>query len=181
MTPALLPSFWETGRLFLRDATLEDVPVLLDAFNACSYVEAWDKTFAVIPAEVLIELVQKSLNPNPPDHIFKLQPISLKETHEILGYFHVYHANPHPAVVFVSMFVIHPRHQKHQYGQEVVEGLAQQCKKLGYREIWLEVFLKNWPALRFWIQQGFNHINMFDGDKVYGPDKYASLELVRPL
>ena len=46
MNITMLPAFWETKRLTIRDADLEEAEFLHLIFNACSYVEPWDETFA---------------------------------------------------------------------------------------------------------------------------------------
>jgi ribosomal protein S18 acetylase RimI-like enzyme len=62
------------------------------------------------------------------------------------------------------MFVLHPDWQGKHLGREVVEGLAEQLRALEYSAIWLRVYLKNWPALRFWITNGFTNILAYEGD-----------------
>ena len=43
----VLPETWETDRLMIRDARMEDVPHLRNVFNACSYVGEWDNSFYI--------------------------------------------------------------------------------------------------------------------------------------
>jgi len=68
-----------------------------------------------------------------------------------------------------------------RYGQEVAAGLIRQLAELGYAAVWLEVYLKNWPALRFWLQQGFNKIIEYDGDKQFSESAQATLVLAKQL
>lgn len=182
ITLALLPSRWETERLVMQDGQLDQAPRLTAIFNACSYVGPWDETFQVVPEAEVAQLVTKSLSQADSDRIFKLQAIRHKESPELLGYFHLYHGfRQHPEVVYISMFVIHPDAQGHKYGQEVVTGLSRQLQQLDYRAIHLNVFLKNWPALRFWIGQGFTTILDYRGAPRHTEESYADLLLEKRL
>ena len=60
----VLPESWGTERLFVRDATMGDVPHLRNVFNACSYVGEWDSTFYEETEEAFVHLVSKSLGLN---------------------------------------------------------------------------------------------------------------------
>lgn len=174
-----LPTSWHTERLHVTDGTLNDVPQLMHIFNACSHVEPWDPTFKVYPEEEFTGLVTKSVNDGVGNGRFQLQTI--RQANQIIGYFHCYHNNPHPNTLFISMFVLHPDHQKGGCGTELVAGLAQQAKAASHHAIWLEVFLKNWPALRFWIKSGFTTIIDIDGAPHHDATAHASLVLAKTL
>jgi len=45
----------------------------------------------------------------------------------------------------------------------------------------LEVYLRNWPALRFWTNAGFTTIVAYEGDREPGEGRVARLMLARPL
>ncbi len=174
----MLPAFWETKRLTIRDADLEEAELLHLIFNACSYVEPWDETFAPTDIQDAEELVRRSVQG---EDAFKLQTIR-NRTEELLGYFHLRHGFPKPEVVWLSMAVIHPAHQRKGIGIEVFEGVIRELRRLGhYQSIWLRVYLKNWPALRFWLKLGFRTIVEYRGDEVFSKDGHASLILERPL
>lgn len=53
--------------------------------------------------------------------------------------------------------------------------------KIEYKEIRINVALKNWSALRFWHKTGFDKINGVFGDKEYSEQSYSSIELVKYL
>jgi ribosomal protein S18 acetylase RimI-like enzyme len=104
------------------------------------------------------------------------------ESSPIVGYFHLYHGMPKPEVVFISMCVIDPVHQKRRYGSELIEGLVRELRAIGgYEAIWLNVYLKNWPALHHWIGSGFTTIREWRGDTTHTPEGHASLILERKL
>ena len=174
-----LPSIWQTNRLTIHDGTLADVPQLMAIFNACSHVEPWDPTFKVYPEEEFAGLVTKSVGDGMGNGRFQLQTI--RQADQTIGYFHCYHNNPHPNTLFISMFVLHPDHQKGGCGTELVAGLAQQAKAASHQAIWLEVFLKNWPALRFWIKSGFTTIIDMDGASHHDTTSHASIVIAKSL
>lgn len=177
----LLPVHWETNRLDIADATIAEVPRLHAIFSSCEFVEPWDETFHPVPQEEILELVNQSLADDPAYHYFKLQSLREKETGQIVGYFHLHHGRPQASVCWVSMFVLHKNHQSQGYGREAIGGLARRVRELEYQAIWLRVYLKNWPALRFWVSQDFRSILKVDGDQQYSPAGYASLVLERRL
>ena len=178
MKTVMLPPSWKTKRLTIGDVKLAEAESVRDIFNACSYVEPWDETFAPTDIETTEKLVRKSVRAQ---DAFKLQTIR-NQAGELIGYFHLYHAFPKPDVVWVSMAVIHPDHQRNGIATEVFEGVIKALAGIGaYRAVWLRVYLKNWPALRAWIKLGFRTIVEYRGDEMFSKDGHASLILERTL
>ena len=174
----MLPASWETTRLTISDGNLEEAKILRQIFSACSYVEPWDETFAPTDIQSSEELIRKSLRG---ENAFRLQTIRNRPG-EVIGYFHLRHGFPKPEVVWVSMAVIHPDHQRNGIGTEVFEGVIRELRSLGnYQSIWLRVYLKNWPALRTWLKLGFRTIVEYRGDEVFIKEGHASLILERQL
>lgn len=179
-----LPAQWSSDRLSVSDSTLVDAGRLTAIFNACSYAELWDPTFHLIEEDELRGLIKRSLSTAEADRYFRLQAIRVTGQDDPIGYFHLSHWSPRlpqTNTAFISMFVIDPAHQRQGYAQEIVAGLAECLAQLGYSAIWLEVYLKNWPALRFWIQQGFTHIIEYEGARTHSEAAHASLILERRL
>lgn len=174
-----LPAAWETERLEVRNSAPEESEELWALFNACSYAGVWDETFRPEKKDVIAELISKSQTGE--DH-FRMQTVRLKETAALVGYFHVRHGFPQPHVVWISMLVVHPQHQRQGFGPEIMEALAQQVAHLQtYQSLWLRVYLKNLPALRSWIRAGFRTILEYRGDKVFSEDGHASIILERRI
>jgi diamine N-acetyltransferase len=178
-----LPSQWFRERLRIRTAGLADVPALRSIYNACRHLEPLDPTFSEASEEAIRDLVSRSLAcAEDASGPFHLQSIHLQAGAEPLGYFHLSYSQPHPETVWISMFVLHPMHQRSGYGAEAVRGLLAELRSMGmYRAVWLRVYLKNWAALRFWIRTGFTEIVQYDGASVPGPDAVASLVLAHRL
>ena len=156
------------------------LPTTTAIFNACTYVQPWDPTFHPVELPEIGKLVKRSLAGD--EHAnFRLQALRPRDEGEPFGYFHLFHGAPQPDVCWISIFVIHPDYQGQHLAQEVINGLAYHLSQAGYRAIWLEVYLRNWPALRFWTIMGFTTIVGYEGDKQPGEGKQARLMLERPL
>lgn len=179
----VLPSNWSTKNLLIENTTLNEVTKLLEIFNACSYVEKWDKTFKPESEETFIKMISKNLTQvEGTNKIFQIQSFHLKENSEVVGYFHLHYGVKASDIVMISMFVIHPKYQGKHFGTEIIIELIKQIKKLGtYNSILVEAYLKNWPALQFWINVGFKTIIDYVGDKSYAEDTSASLILEKKI
>ncbi len=176
-----LPQRWDTARYQIADSTPADVPLLTAVFNSCAYVEPWDPTFRPVAEAELAGLVAQSLADEGDARVFRLQAIRPRGGDDPVGYFHLWHRRPQPDQVGISMFVIDAGHRGHGAGEEVVEALAARLAGLGYRAMRLEVYLKNWPALRFWIARRFTTIDGYEGDRAHDAASHASLRLARRL
>ena len=178
--PRQLPAAWTTHRLDVRDATPADADALTAIFNACAYVEPWDPTFRPVDRAELDRVIKRSLDGD--EHAdFRLQVLRPRPDGAPLGYFHLFHGAPQPDVCWISMFVLLPDYQGQKLAGEAVDGLAERLAQAGYRAIWLHVYLRNWPALRFWTQHGFTTILTYDGDKAMTEGAQARLRLERLL
>ena len=179
-----LPVLWTTERLIIRDSGPEEIDDLRDIFNANSHIGPWDPTFTVIASDEIRRLVEQSEARHQPNgENFQMQTIFIQESSERMGYFHIYHGEPkQPRLVFISMLTIRPECQKHGYGREVIEGVVDTCRQMGDRDvIGVRVYLKNWPALRFWTGMGFKEIERIDGDKTLSEPAQASVVLLNRL
>jgi ribosomal protein S18 acetylase RimI-like enzyme len=175
---------WFTEHVHIKDCSIQDVSLLTEIFNSCNYIEPFDPTFSIVDENEIKLLVEKSLSETDENKGFRLQCLEVIDSKKIIGYFHLQHYSPRlpqPATAFISMFVIHPEFQGKRFAQEVVEGLSKQLADYGYIAIWLAVYLKNWPAIRFWLQQGFNKIIEYDGAKQFSETDQASLTLEKRL
>ena len=93
-----------------------------------------------------------------------------------------YHGFPDTPTLWIAILAIHTDYQGKKFGQEVVLGLMEEARKLSnYTRLGLTVGIKNWPALRFWINNGFTEIIKLNGDKVYGEKAFADLWLAQDI
>jgi len=183
-----LPTLWTTDRLIVRDSILDEAERLCDVFNANQHIAPWDPTFKPINTAEIERLITKSNSREEPGHEnFQMQTVFEHEAGQIIGYFHCYHGvakdgTRHDDISFISMFVLDPKWQQHGYGGEIVENLIDLSRTLDDRScLGVRVYLKNWPALRFWTRQNFRHIERMDGDREHGPEAHASFVLFNKL
>jgi ribosomal protein S18 acetylase RimI-like enzyme len=162
-----LPHRGHTVRLSIGTATPEEGPELHAAHLACSHLASVDPTFNAVPEAEIGGLVRRSLaSDGASPEQFRMQSVRLVETGEILGYFHLSLPHPVERTAWISMFVLHPAHQRKGYGREAVRYLLQELKRAdGCDEVWLRVYLKNLQALRFWIREGFTRIVKLDAEE----------------
>jgi len=111
-----------------------------------------------------------------------MQSIKIKNhDKKLIGIICIYHGYPKDNNIYITSMCIKIDYKMKGFGREIIEHLINELEILGYKEIKINVSLKNWPALRFWINQGFNSINGMHGDKIYSEKTFASLELTRIL
>jgi len=160
---ALLPDEWTTERCIVRNGTEQDIDAMHGVVVSCSHLVSVDPTFAPPDREIFEDFVRRSNATSARSaDLFRIQPIRTKKGNHIAGYLHVCHAFPHPHTVWISFFVINREMQGMGYGREVVTGLKRELLALNdYSAIWLDVFLENTSALRFWIDMGFRSIDKY--------------------
>jgi diamine N-acetyltransferase len=102
-------------------------------------------------------------------------------SNELIGFLSIYHGYPQVDSAYVVFLYICTAQQGQGFGKEAETKLSNELKKLGYKEVRANVAVKNWPAIRFWTNAGFNGISGIYGDKVHSESTYANLELFKTL
>ncbi len=183
----MLPAAWNTERLLLRNVAAGDSTRLHAIFNANAHIGAWDPTFQpVLQAEMDGVVADSLAGRNARGHAFQMQAICWgadgEQPGEVIGYFHWVLGAPKPDLIWISLMVIDPAVQNRRCGSEALAGLGRQLRNLQtYRAAWVEVWLKNWPALRLWTKAGFDRIVKIGGDPVLTADGNASVVLEQLL
>jgi len=183
----MLPEQWTTDRLLMRDVMDADSKRLLAIFNANAHIGAWDPTFQPVPQAEMDGVVADSLaGRNARGYAFQMQAICWGPAGEhpgaVIGYYHLIFGAPKPHLIWISLMVFDPAVQNRRCGSEMLAGLGQQLRALAvYRAVWVEVWLKNWPALRLWTKAGFDRIIKIGGDPVLTPDGNANVVLEQEL
>jgi RimJ/RimL family protein N-acetyltransferase len=192
MTINLIANQWETQHLVVKDCGAADVPELDQIQTACRYMEAWsgwnepehfERSEAERPEQsTLAFITEGELPPNGSKEFWRAQSLRLSDTGQMIGFLAIYHHGyPTADFVWINYLLIHPDFQGKGYGQELVCGLCDQVKSLGYTRMRTLVDLKNWPALRFWSQAGFDKIIQYLGDKIISEKTFAHLILEKTL
>lgn len=177
-----IPSKWGTQNLLLEDATQVEVAELQAVYDNCSYIGDWTGADGGGENYMQEEFDKRHLPPEGVSELHRLQSIKLKADGEIIGYAVLYHGFPDEKTLWIAILAIHTDHQGKQFGKEFTEGLIAETKKLqGYNRLGLTVGIKNWPALRFWINNGFTNVLKLNGDKVHSEKTFADLWLTQDL
>ena len=90
------------------------------------------------------------------------------ETNEPIGWIHYCTEFDNKPLVFVRELFIRKEYQRRGYGTAVLGHFLGVWKSERMEKAILDVDLKNWTAIRFLVQHGFNQI-----DKVIGNDEYS--------
>ncbi len=179
-----IPHEWATAHLTVRDSTLDDVPALQRIYDAVPDVREWMGAAEGGEPEPTMHsaLTEGALPPDGSPERFRLQSIRLADTGQVIGFLGVYHGFPEEDVFWVTVLAFDPAFQYMGYGQELVRGLDTTVKQLGtYTRMRLFASLKNWTALRFWTQAGFDRVVVIAGDKVYSDEADAHVMLEHAL
>lgn len=176
-----MPSVWKTKDLVIRDAIEEELPALEKIAIDCGYIEQWTG-LKYEKGDMLKEFRGQVLPPNGKKERNRTQTIASKKTNKPVGYVIFYHGYPKKDVMWIGALMISPKHQGKKYGQQLVTQFAKEAKKLrGFSSIGIGVAVKNWPAMRFWIANGFTRIIKIKGDKTHAEKAFADLHLLKNI
>ncbi|SFJ16751.1 GNAT family N-acetyltransferase [Thermoflavimicrobium dichotomicum] len=179
----LIPDYWETRRLYIRDAIMDqDLEYLQSLYDKSAYIGKWDNHRRNVEDQYIFRcLTEGDLPPNGRKELFKVQPIFHKESNEMMGLIFLYHGYPSPDILWIAFFFISQEYQAQKYGQEVIQQLFHGARGANYTKVRLGVALKNWPALRFWTRLGFNRIIGVFGDPIHSEYTFSSVVLEASL
>lgn len=159
-------------RLVLTNATIEDAPALLPAFNGDEQFNQWsghapDLTIAQVHADMLETLKQ------PGGVVWRL----VDRTEALVGVAKTA-LLPSPDTAWIDLLIIRRAFQGRGYGSEAATLLETHLfSSAEIRQIGLAVLIQNTPAMAFWEKRGYvRGIRYLDNE---GDDVYAYL-LPRP-
>ncbi|OWR27269.1 GNAT family N-acetyltransferase [Saccharibacillus sp. O23] len=176
----LISDKWNSQRLTMTDLKEDEIPEVQDLYETSRYMNQWDGEI-YNPEHIKDCFFKGNLPPNGKLENYKIQTIRNQEDQQIIGILSVYHGFPSTDAVYLEFLYIDKTIQKQGFGQEVVNRFAEVTAALGYTEIRINVALKNWPALKFWIKSGFNQASGVYGDRECSETTYANLELIKAL
>jgi diamine N-acetyltransferase len=176
-----LPSKWETEHLVIMDSEKSELPELQAVFDNCAYIGDWTGMEAEDEGNYMEgELEHKHVPEGRSAEYHKVQSIRSKEDGKMVGYFIFYHGYPDDKTLWLSVMAVHTEYQGKRLGQEAIDGLTGEAKKLGgYERLALTVGIKNWPAIRFWVNNGFTEIIKINGDKIHSEKTFADIWLAK--
>ncbi|HZG87727.1 GNAT family N-acetyltransferase [Paenibacillus sp.] len=178
----LLPARWETERCEVASFDADDAAArqaLQALYEKSSYMAAWDGR--VVEPDYIDRIAEGrgEVPPGGSQDRLLLQRIARKDDPERrpIGLLELYHGYPHERSLYIGFLFIDPVEQGNGCGREIASRCRELALGLGYEEARVAVALKNWPALRFWIRNGYRHATKTAGDRLFGEDAYAVLEL----
>lgn len=176
----LIPSKWNTSSFVIENLEQSEIGIVQELYKSSSNIGKWDGN------EYNAAYIDTAFHSGilPPggirDH-FQIQTIRDRDRDELIGFLNIYNGFPINKAIYLTFLCIDKKYQKHGCGQETIKQLIIEARKMEYTEIRVNVSLKNWSALRFWTQSGFNQISGIFGDKELSEDKFADIELVNDL
>ncbi|WP_338706840.1 GNAT family N-acetyltransferase [Paenibacillus amylolyticus] len=175
-----LPVEWKSDRLIISNVEESDIPELESLYETSRYLHQWDGQEH--DRNYVKECFEEGhLPPEGRLENYRIQSIRTNEDDRYIGLLSVYHGYPSEDSIYLEFLYIQSEIQKQGYGQELIQALTRHFSELGYKEIRINVALKNWTALRFWIKSGFNQISRIYGDLEHSEDTVANTELIKSL
>jgi hypothetical protein len=101
------------------------------------------------------------------------------ENNEMINFCEYYIDNE---TIFLGGFYIKQNKQKKGLGEKILKMYEEKWKaEKKYTRIILNVDIKNWVGIRFWLNNGCNKIIKWIGDLEYSDNTYAMLRLEKML
>ena len=172
----LIPSQGETERLEIRNSTMDECIVLQQLNQVSDYIADWVGR-RTEPDYVHKCLTDGALPPGGRKEFYQAKSIYLKNSGQLIGFSELYHGYPEKEVFYIGWLFIHPDYQHNGYAQEFIKYIVCEASKIGFTEARIGVHLKNWPALRFWTQLGFDKILGIVGDSEHSEKTFSVLRL----
>ena len=183
----MLPTTWTTERLTCRDATPQDLPLLMEALAASQDVAALDPAFGEArEADVQAHL---SRHLREPGRVCmqvlhrRADPSSGQETAaDFLGFWRLVRVPSRPQAIGVEILLLQATHRRQGLAQELVTAALERLRGVG-DELWARVYLANSRAMAFWLSVGLSRVVEHQGAQVHsveGPGP-ASLILSREI
>lgn len=95
----------------------------------------------------------------------------------VIGFIQYYSNYMNQNIIYLGDFYIHKNFQNLGHGKSILIEYEKYWKKLGAHKVVLNIDLKNWQGLRFWINRGFTSIKAYMGDYEQSINTYAMLQL----
>ncbi len=179
----LIPGYWKTDRLLVKDSMVDEVPVLQHINDMVPQTRSWMQGGdQENPTCSMLQALQEGALPPIPDktkEYFRLQSIRIIEPSSLVGFMAVYHGFPTENVFWITTVTLHPDYQGKGYGPELLSGLIGTVENLGFYDyIRSFVHLRNWPSLRLCVKVGLDKMIEIVGDKVFSEeaDAYVLVE-----
>lgn len=166
---------------------------MLDAtIEACDELqricETWDDKKLMEGTEIEPDYIYKCITegdlppmPSADKENYRLKAIYLKDTEQLIGFTDLYYGYPSEDTIWISLFMIDKEFRRNGYAKEAIDFLSAEFENSRYKKIGIGVHLKNWRALRFWTNAGFDQVLGIFGDAKYSENTFALIGLEKVL
>jgi len=174
-----IPSEWETERCLVAPAGDGNLLRMASIFSDNAEVlRSLGKDCAV--EKLASDLLHHAaLPPNGDPNREHACLIVDKESKEAIGLLGVYCGYPKGTTFYIGSLFLKRNWQRRGFGGEIVRALELNALEQGYDEARVNVGLKNWPALRFWVGLDYNRVTRISGDRAFADTAYANIELAK--
>ena len=126
----------------IREATENDLPVIMQIENLCFPLSAWKE-----------ENILYELHENPVAHFWVIE-LALKDTdpYRVVGFCDYWETFDSATICQIA---VHPYLQRKQLGTAMMDEIFNDCLAKKIRTLTLEVRVHNEPAINFYKKQGF--------------------------
>ena len=174
-TRTMLPTTWTTERLVCRDATAQDLPLLMDALAESQDIAALDPTFGATTEADLQTHLDRHLRA--PDQV-RMQVLHRRtvgsfaqEAADFIGFWRLVRVPSRPQAIGVEILLMRPAHRRLGLAQELVAATLEQLRGVGGEgggELWARVYLANARAMAFWMKAGLRRVVEHQGALIHG-------------
>ena len=102
-------------------------------------------------------------------------------TNEAIAWIQYYENFQNHQTVFLGELYIKKEKQNRKIGTMILTALEEEWKMKGFHKIVLNVDLKNWAGIRFWVKNGFKTIENVMGSYEYSENSFANMRLCKFL
>lgn len=173
----ILPDIILIEQYVLKKAVANDAEKINNIKNSCFYLFPFDENFYISETQEHIDIIARShLEEN------KLGLYCIMYNNETIGFLYVLYDVPEHGSIWITSLIIHPKYQRNRIGRKIILHLEKVFSEIGYRNIQLRVYIKNFQALRFWISVGFSTIVNFQSEDSFEEfSNRASFVLVKNI
>jgi hypothetical protein len=160
---------YKSDRLTFAIANDSDLEEMQLVFNSCAYIEKWAGGEVVNAHRLFRGEIKPEDLP-----IQNLKIFKITEDDSVIGCLVIFFEYPLSDVLYLGGLYILQERQSSGYGKETVKTLFANFQGYRFRLI---ASLKNWKALKFWIDLGFNKVTGYFGDLEHSESTFAEIEL----
>lgn len=163
----VLPVTWQcSDEWTVIRAKKDDAHEITSLCNACHHLHSVDENFILREKEFFEDSIESSVH-RENEKLYRSFSYCLKHNDEgaLLGYFQCIADYPESGTMWINAMIINPHYQGKGIGREFIQSFEQKIYSDVIKNLSLRVSLKNYPALRFWIANGFTSINRFQGEE----------------